>query len=285
MMHLREVKEVCKRLRLSPSKERGQNFLIRQKPLDDMIKVVNPSKNDILIEIGPGLGALTQELAPRVARHVAVEIEEHFVAYLRETYAGVSELEIVHADALKKLQEIVAQVKKPYKVAGNIPYSITAPLIQTVLALQPRPVSVHLLVQKEVAQKLVARPPHMSLLAVSVQLRGRVECNAQVRKGNFWPMPEVDSAIVSLYPHPGISHDNTESVIALASAGFSHPRKTLVNNLASYGTQRVRNWLEQEGMSMTARPAECSAQQWVELWKHLNKEGVRRTKNLGLSTL
>ena len=221
---------------LRSKKHLGQNFLVNMGVTDKMTAAADLSSKDVVLEVGPGLGALTRELAWRVKKVIAVEKDRVLAAFLAKELPGV---DIVEQDILKFSLEALPP---GYKVVASIPFAITAPLIRKFLEANPPadsprseadgpPSLLVLLVQKEVAQRICARPPRMNLLAVSVQFYANPRIVATVKKGVFWPQPKVDAAILKLVPlekKPGI---DPALFFRVVKAGFLHPRKQLLNNI------------------------------------------------------
>jgi 16S rRNA (adenine1518-N6/adenine1519-N6)-dimethyltransferase len=322
---------------LRPSKRLGQNFLIDQKVLHKIIGVSDLSENDIVVEIGPGLGILTIELARRVKKVIAVEKDKNLIKALKQVLAEnkIENVEIIQGDILKLIPNNQFRIQKKYpkinpqkldietwdffrppaspclpaslrppdmltqvmragkallagealragdsnlgighyKVIANIPYYLTSPLIRKFLESENPPQAIILMIQKEVAQRICARPPHMSLLSVAVQFYAEPKIISYVSKKSFWPQPKVDSAIIKMTPrnvagyHPEfisgsraiptpsflspllrgrLSGDQSpllkgrlsgdqfrEHFFRVVRAGFSHPRKQLANNLST----------------------------------------------------
>jgi 16S rRNA (adenine1518-N6/adenine1519-N6)-dimethyltransferase len=199
----------------------GQHFLTAPGVLDDIVKSANIEPSDNVVEIGAGKGALTDALIATGAHVIAIEKDPKLAEFLRLRYAGKN-IEIIEADVLSyKLQDI------SYKLVGNLPYYLTSHLLRIVLQTWPRPELMVFMVQKEVAQRMMAKPPHMNMLAVLVQCYTKPELIRYVKRGSFVPPPKVDSAVVKLTPLTTTHY----SLLDLASKGFKHPRKKLSNNI------------------------------------------------------
>lgn len=218
----------------------GQHFLKNGTVLERIARAVCPSAQPLVIEIGPGRGALTAKLLERAARVVAIEIDRDLVAYLREKFAGDARLEIVEADVLRT---DLAQWG-PAPIAGNLPYYITSPILERTLRLRP-PRAVFLL-QKEVALRLVAQPHSRDYgyLTISTALFADARLVCDVPPSAFRPPPKVDSAVVEFTPRdPGMPE--TQDFLAFAAHCFHQKRKTIRNNLAGvYGKDVVESWPE-----------------------------------------
>lgn len=230
------VKQLCDEYHLTPAKAYGQHFLISNAPIRAMIEVSELTKDDTVIEIGPGFGILTLALAPLVKKVIAFEIEKKLQPYWEEKQKEYPNVEMVWGNALKLITTYNLK-PKTYKVLANLPYQITSPVIRLFLEAEYKPERMVIMVQKEVAERICAAPGDMSLLAVSAQYYSEPKIIAPVPRGNFWPQPKVDSAIVSITLPP--NHLTTspplsdEAFFRLVKAGFAHKRKQLWRNLAS----------------------------------------------------
>jgi 16S rRNA (adenine1518-N6/adenine1519-N6)-dimethyltransferase len=208
----------------------GQHFLSSPDILDRIARAACPQREPLVVEIGPGRGALTAHLVERAERLIAVELDGSLAAHLRGQYAG--QAEIVEGDAVRiDLGQWGAPV-----IAGNLPYYAATPIIDAALSLGPRLVRGVLLIQKEVALRLAASPGSRDYgyLSVATQLRARVDRLFDVKPGSFRPPPHVDSSVVRLTPHrPEWAPPDQAGFLSFVSAAFAHKRKTLKNNLAA----------------------------------------------------
>jgi len=219
----------------------GQHFLISSSILERIAAAVCPAPPGVVIEIGPGRGALTEKLLARAARVVAIELDPLLVEHLRQKFAGEPRLTIVHADVLETNLEQWGAAP----VTGNLPYYITSPILkQTLRGSAPRAV---FLIQKEVAERLVAQPGgrDYGFLTVQTALFATARMLFEVKPGAFHPPPKVDSAVVLLEPHRRDWGVDREGLIEFVGRSFVHKRKTIRNNLAEfYGKDRVDGWPE-----------------------------------------
>ena len=218
----------------------GQHFLTNGTVLERIARAACPTPQPLVIEIGPGRGALTAKLLARAARVVAIEIDRDLVAYLRDKFAGDARLEIVEADVLRT--DLAQWGAAP--IAGNLPYYITSPILERTLRL--RPPRVVFLLQKEVALRLVAQPRtrDYGYLTVATGLYAEARLVCEVPPSAFRPPPQVDSAVVEFTPRgPGMP--DPEAFLEFAALSFHHKRKTIRNNLAEvYGKDVVESWPE-----------------------------------------
>ena len=220
------------------------------------------TKSTTCLEIGPGLGTLTSSLLKRFDRVIAVEYDQRLAENLPKSFPGTN-LEVVHADFL---QTDLTAMPTPYVVAGNIPYYITSPIISKLLAAQPQPERIVLLIQKEVAERILAAPGHHTYLSLSVQNFAVAEPGFLVPKEYFTPPPKVDSAVIILTPLP--SPQISDAVLKLAKQGFSAPRKKLTHNLP-YDKSTLEQAFAQAQISLDARPADLSHTDWQNLYAAL----------------
>ena len=275
-MRFRELKKLLKKYNLRPSRRLGQNFLVDEKVLRKIIEAAELSKNDIVLEIGPGIGNLTVKLAKRVKKVVAVEKDQRMIEILKETLKDFKNVKIIKADILKFSPKIYNLKSKIYKVVANIPYYLTSPLIRKfVETVEVKPQLLVLMVQKEVAQRICTKPPDMSILAVSVQFYAKAEIISFVSKKSFWPQPKVDSAIIKIIPRKSALPIRVNSLLffKVVRAGFSQPRKQLANNFSKklgIDKIKVREWLLKNKIQPTQRAETLNLEDWINLTKSLN---------------
>lgn len=272
------VPHLLRRFDLAPRKGLGQNFLVDEVHLARIVAAAELTAADAVLEIGPGLGALTACLAQAAGCVVAVELDERLLAALAETLAGHTNVRLVQGDilALDVAQLMAAHVPdlSTYKVVANLPYYITSAALRHLLEATIPPSLIVLTVQREVAQRLIARPPEMSLLAVSVQVYAAVEIVDRIPAGAFYPAPKVDSAVVRLRRHarPIVPPADIERFFAAARAGFGRGRKQLRNALAA-GLRRppadVAAALTAAGIDPRRRAETLTLDEWARLARTL----------------
>ena len=264
---------------IKAKKSLGQNFLKDDAVLQRIIESANLSKNDVVIEIGPGQGVLTELLAQKCKKVIAIELDDRLIEMLRNKLRNKENVEIIHNDILKiNLPELVSKYEiqdTRYKTVANIPYYITAPIIRLLLETKIPPSEMILMVQKEVAERICAKAGEMSILAVSVQYYAQPEYLFTVPKTAFDPMPKVDSAVIRIVTsnqQPVISKKNNRDFFRVVRAGFSAKRKTLVNNLAN-GLQLDKKTVEEKliafGFSKNTRAQELGVEDWQKLIEFL----------------
>ena len=249
---------------LSPKQSLGQNFLSDEGLLARIVAAADLSPDDEALEVGPGLGALTRPLARVARRVVAVELDGRLLPVLENELAGLGNVELVHGDVLQL--DPADWFAASYVVVANVPYYITGAILRHLLSGRPRPRRLVLTVQREVADRLTARPPEMSLLAVSVQYYGRVRLVSTVKAGAFWPRPEVDSAVVRIDVDE--RHlANEAAFFRLIRAGFSEKRKQLKNNLRGLGLgdEAIAAALAAAGIDGRRRAETLTIEEWERL--------------------
>ena len=219
---------------LQPKKSLGQNFLVDPNGLDKVMLAAGVGPKDTVLEIGAGLGSLTVLLAQAARQVVALEIDRNLLPPLTKVTSAYKNVRIVEGDVLKlPLEELVPG--EGYLVVANIPYYISSAIIRRLLEAETRPERMVLTVQQEVAERICSKDGKLSLLALSVQVFGAPRIEARIPAGCFYPVPDVDSAVLSiaLYPQPLIALDALDDFFRLAHAGFSQKRKTLRNALSA----------------------------------------------------
>ena len=228
-----DIPHLLRQYGLKPDKSLGQNYLLDETYLHQVIDAANITSQDVVLEIGSGLGSLTRFLAVIAHTVVAVEVDSSLIPVLKQVVAQFSNVHVIEGDILSlDPAQLVSQSQ--YLVVANIPYYITSALIRHLLEASLQPRRLVLTIQQEVAKRICATPGDMSLLALSVQVYGHPEIIAHIPAGAFYPPPKVDSAIIriDLFPSPLIPSDMLDAFFRLIKAGFSQKRKTLRNSLA-----------------------------------------------------
>jgi 16S rRNA (adenine1518-N6/adenine1519-N6)-dimethyltransferase len=233
-MLLDKLKSLLVRHNLWAKKGLGQNFLVDEKAFDKIIEAADLKSADNIIEVGPGTGFLTERLIGKVKHVTAVELDSQMVSLLRERFKEVKNLELIQSDILNLRTQDTGLRTQQYKVVANIPYYITSPLLKHFLQSDHRPSSIVVLVQKEVAEKIVGKTGK-SLITIETQLFGRPEIVGIVPASSFYPAPKVDSAIlkIEVYKKPLISVAKFDDFLRLVKFGFSQKRKMLSNTLSA----------------------------------------------------
>jgi 16S rRNA (adenine1518-N6/adenine1519-N6)-dimethyltransferase len=267
-------KETLKRFGLSPKKSLAQNFLYDDKILAQITTSAEIKPDDVILEIGPGIGALTRHLSIVSAKVIAVEIDGRLLPILEDQLDPYENVEIVQADILKlPLQGYVAD---GFKVVANIPYYITGALLRHILSGDCRPSMVVITIQRQVAERLTAKPGQMSLLSTTAQYYGVIELLFGIKAGSFWPRPDVDSAVVRIrtHPKPLLNKDEEESFFRLVKMGYSQKRKQLQKNLRALGYPRSKLYqiLSDANIDGRRRAQSLSVEEWLELTRALTRD-------------
>jgi len=272
-------RQLLRQFGFKPKKRLGQHFLIDKAVLERILAAAKLSPGDIVIEVGPGLGILTEGLARRGARIIAVELDSKLVTLLKKRLAALSDVKIVHADILKVTPWQLLQDNLPatelvrgYKVIANLPYYITSPVLSHFLEAQSRPSEMVVMVQEEVGEAIAAAPGKMRLLSVKAQFYSKPAIISRVPAVSFYPPPKVDSVILRLavYSRPPIEVSDVASFFDIVMHGFSSPRKQLRNSLAhslQMSPSQVASLLEQARIEAKRRAETLSLEEWRELWK------------------
>jgi 16S rRNA (adenine1518-N6/adenine1519-N6)-dimethyltransferase len=254
-------------LGLSPSKALGQNFLHDRAIVRRIADSAGVEPDDVVLEIGPGLGILTEELAVRAARVVAVELDAQLAAYL----PGVmpSNVQIIEADALEIDPPRIAG--SSYVVVANLPYSSGTAIVRRLQEAVPPPRSLTVMLQREVAERMAAKPPGMSILAVAVQFYGAPRILFRVGGGAFVPPPRVESAVIRIESHPPpLPLESHGEFFRLVTAGFGQRRKQISNALSAglfLPRDAVQAALERAGIPAAERAERLTVEDWVRLFQ------------------
>ncbi len=260
---------LLKRYDLRAHKGLGQNFLQDPLALEAIVSAAEIQPTDMVLEIGPGLGSLTRYLAVSAREVVAVELDEKLIPPLKAVLAPYQNVRLIHGDILKLSPgDLIAG--RDYIVVANIPYYITSAVIRHLLENEPKPRRIVLTVQKEVAQRICAKPGDMSLLALSVQVYGKPRSAAHIPAEAFFPAPKVDSAVlcVDIYPSPLIKEELLDTFFKLIKAGFSQKRKTLRNSLSAglhISPSEAAELLERANIDPQRRAETLSIEEWERL--------------------
>jgi len=287
-MQEEEIIRTLKTIGAAPLKELGQHFLICDEVLDDSIRVADISSSDTVIEVGPGLGVLTEKLLGSAGHVIVIEKDRKYIAYLKNKLHKFlpSKLTIIDGDILQvNIPHIIEQhasaLGHRYKVVANLPYNIASQVIMMFLVATKNPTSITALVQKEVAERIAAKPPRMNLLALKVQRLARPEIIKHVGPECFYPSPSVDSSLLHIAGiglHSLTLKEKDRALLIIAKCGFSSPRKTLTNNLARLHLPKIitEAALKRLNKSPLTRPQELSLKEWSflaeDLMSHINSQ-------------
>jgi len=274
---------------LNPKKSLGQNFLVDPAHRAHIVAAAGLTPDDTVLEVGPGSGVLTELIAAQAGRVIAVELDDRLIPLLRERFAGQPHVTIIHGDILKlDVGELLTDDERRttnddasswvigpssfagYKVIANLPYYITSAAIRHLLEANPPPELLVLTVQHEVAERMIASPPEMSLLALGVQFYCTGQIVGHIPAGAFYPVPKVDSAVVRLARRAAspVAEVTADAFFRTARAGFSRPRKQLRNSLAAglgAPPAQAEAWLAAAGIAPQRRAETLTLAEWGAL--------------------
>ena len=267
-----ETKELMRRFGVNPKQSLAQNFLMDAEQLARIAAAAALTATDTVLEIGPGLGSLTQYLAAQAGRVVAVELDDRLIEILRSHFGTQPHVQVVHGDILTLEPGVLVRADDSdapvaYKVVANLPYYITSAVLRHLLEADHRPTQIVVLVQKEVAERICAAPGDLSLLAVSVQFYAEPTLVQRVPASAFHPAPKVDSAVLRLAvrPHPAVPDVNPDAFFRVARAGFSQKRKQLANTLSAglhLPKADLITLLNNQGIDPTRRAETLTLAEW-----------------------
>lgn len=267
-------RKVLESIGVRPSKGRGQNFLKEHWVVERMAAELAIGTGDLVVEVGPGLGALTGELLATGADVIAIEIDDQLAAYLQQELQN-DRFTLVHADARTiSIDQIVPDGRK-YDLAANLPYSSAPVILRHFLEAEHPPQRLICMVQREVALRIAARPPDLSLLGVAVQIYAQAQVLFDVPPEAFVPKPKVVSSVVLLecHPMPLIEPDERAGFFRLVTAGFAQKRKTVLNSLATAlpaDRDRMRATLEGVGIDPIRRAETLTIDDWIRLFRSMS---------------
>jgi len=278
---LAQTRRLLRRFDLQARKGLGQHFLIDEEVLKLIISAAGLTSTDVIMEIGPGLGVLTKELAGQSGWVITIELDSKLAAILKQTLASFDNVTIINEDILQIDPEALLQEQRArfpagiispfsYKVVANLPYYITSPVLRHFLEASLKPQIIVVMVQKEVAEAIVAKPGQTSMLSISVQFYGEPAIISYVPAQCFYPAPEVDSAIlkINLYSQPPVEVTDRESFFSLVRAGFSAPRKQIGNSLAQgleLSKAEVLSLLGKASIMSQRRAETLTLDEWAKL--------------------
>lgn len=258
-------------------KSLGQNFLKSEKALKQIVEEGKLSHNETVLEIGPGLGALTQKLIQKGVKVIAVEKDDALFSVLKEKFAEEikkGNLTLIHEDIIKFDANFI---KDNYKLIANIPYNITGRILEKFFSLSHKPTKIVVLVQKEVAQRIVAKDGKESVLSISVKVFGTPKYVDTVFAGSFVPAPKVDSAILAIdsISKKFFTDINEQLFFKVLKAGFSSKRKKLSSNLSIFAPkEEIEYFLKEMGVDPSIRPENITPQNWKIIAQKIISFGI-----------
>lgn len=271
-----QVRGLLSQFGLQARKSLGQHFLIDRRVLHRIVSAAELAPEDTVIEVGPGLGILTRELAKQAKSVIAVEADAKLASALGEIIGDFPNISVIYSDILQTNTASLLASRgieindMSYKVVANIPYYITAPILRHFLEASPKPSLMVVMVQEEVGEAIVAQPGKMGMLAVSVQFYGKPMIVGYVSARSFYPSPKVDSAIlqIKLYEQPPVPVPETGKFFEVVRAGFSAPRKQLRNSLAQglgITAQQAADLIEGAEISPRRRAETLNLEEWARI--------------------
>jgi 16S rRNA (adenine1518-N6/adenine1519-N6)-dimethyltransferase len=258
-----------RKYQLRPDKSLGQNFLTDPGILKRIVEIAEIDSQDLILEIGAGLGHLTRQLAEKARQVIAVEIDQRLLPALEDSLGSIENIQIIQGDILQlDPGDLVGQ--QDYLVVANIPYYITSSILRNLLEAGTKPKRIILTLQYQVAHRICATSGKMSVLALSVLMYGEPYLTLRIPAGAFYPTPKVDSAVVriDLYPEPILLGEAREDYFKLIKAGFQHKRKTLRNSLAAglnWPKHKTQSLLSAARIDPNRRAESLSIPDWIEL--------------------
>lgn len=277
LSNFKNTQEIIKKHNFSIQKKYGQNFLIDEHVLNKIIAAAELSKDDYVIEIGPGIGTMTERMAPECRHVTAIEIDKELIPILSETLSGFDNVDIINEDVLKvDLNKLIAERNdnKPVKVVANLPYYITTPIIMSLLENKIPIDTITVMVQKEVADRMIVGPgtKDYGALSLAVQYYAKPYIVANVPMNCFIPRPNVASAVIRLTCHkePPVTVKDEKLMFNLIRASFNQRRKTLINGISnfsglSFTKEQVAMALNSIGLSENIRGEALDLEKFAKL--------------------
>lgn len=267
-----EVLGILRTIGLKPQQAAGQNFLLDEHVAEAMVDAAGIVEGQTVLEIGPGLGILTSALSNRGAKVVAVELDMRLYPYVKKKFAAHDNVRIIHDDIFKvNLNQLFTDGE--YALVANLPYSATSLVFRNFLTLVPRPSSLTVMIQREVAQRICAQPGDMSMLALTVQYYCQPALLFDIPPSKFFPTPKVTSSILHCSDLRPVENTVDKALFRLMRAGFSSRRKKLSNSLSSalhIPTSEIEGKMAKISLSLDVRAQELTIEQWQKLEKKIS---------------
>lgn len=272
---LQQTLDLCKMYNIKPERSKGQNFLIEEDVYNKIVESAEINKDETVLEVGPGLGFLTFKLAKKAKKVLAVEVDEKIASFLQTLIIGnkVKNIKIFNKDILKAKGDNFSKIGK-YKIVSNLPYNITSIFLRKFLSLSNKPEIIVLMLQKEVVERIMAKPPKMSLLSISVQFYAEVEKIMDVKREYFYPAPEVDSAVIKITPNKKLlkNYEEEKKFFKILRIAFSSKRKMLKNNLANglkIDIKKIEKILIDLNLDTKIRSEQLEISEWLKIFQFL----------------
>jgi len=275
---LEETNFILKKYSIRANKSLGQNFLINQEVIDEIVNSANITKDDLIIEIGPGLGTLTKQLLDRAGKVICIELDERMVKILNDRFSLYENFEIINQDVLKvNLNEVIEKENRRCKIVANLPYYITTPIIMKLLEDKLNIESITVMIQKEVAERLIATPGEKLSGAITYTVYYYCESEKimEVPPTSFIPEPEVKSEVIKLKLRkmPAVQVENLQQMFLIIKTAFMQRRKTLLNALTNgniiTNKQETIEMFETLNINSNARAEELTLEQFAEIANYI----------------
>lgn len=276
-----KIKKIIHEFKLFPKKRLGQNFLIDEEVLQIILNSAALDRYDNIVEIGPGLGVLTEKISNYAELVLAIEKDFELSDFLRKKFKSDKNIKIIHSDIL--LYDI-SQLPKKYKIVANLPYNITSPFLKKILEASNKPQNMTLMVQKEVAERLTAKvgSSDRGILTVMIELYGEAKLTSIVKKDSFYPVPEVDSAIINIVLNKDIPKDFSEiSFMRFVKIGFSQKRRQIHHPLIDglkLSKIEILDILNKASIESNLRAEDLSINDWIKLYDLFKKSLDKNSK-------
>jgi len=272
-MNKQEIKQILIREHLRPLREMRQNFLIDQTSIKKLIKFSHLKEGDVVMEIGAGLGSITELVAQKAKEVIAIEKDKSLVKFLRKKFRSGKNVRLIQEDVLNM---DLSQLKfRKYKVIANLPFNITFRVIKQFLETNNRPELLTFIVQKEEGERLCPQTKKNNFWSIFVQLYAQAEIVGHINRRAFWPQPKVEAVVISIKPKSKVEYNR--DLLRLVKIGFQSPRKQLINNLREglkVRKEEVKKWLRLAHISEKVRAEEVS----LEDWKRLMEVAIKKFK-------
>lgn len=278
---LEETNFILKKYNIRANKSLGQNFLVNQNVVDEIVNSAEISKEDLIIEIGPGLGTLTKQLLEKAGKVICIELDERMIKILNDRFSLYDNFEIINDDVLKvDLNQIIEKENKKCKIVANLPYYITTPIIMKLLENKLNIESITVMIQKEVADRLIAIPGEKLAGAITYTVYYYCESEKvlEVPPESFIPEPEVTSEVIklNLRKSPAVQTLNAQKMFSIIKTAFMQRRKTLLNSLTNgnifNSKQEAIESFESLNISQNARAEELNLEQFAELADYITNK-------------
>ncbi len=263
---------LCDEYGIRPRRERGQHFLVNRLVRQSLIDSAELRSTDTVLEIGAGLGHVTEALAERVQSVLAVEIDRRFIKCLTDQFGSNRRVRIIQDDIRELDLTGLGLADRDYKVVSNLPYNVTSLVIRKLLSEVPRPTRLSLVIQKEVVDRITAPVGDLSLLALSVQFYAEAKLVRRISATSFWPRPLVESSLIVLEPRQAPLAVDEGKYFQAVKAAFAGKRKQLHNSLSrllNLNPPQTAIWLKQKGIDPASRPQDLALEYWVKIARNI----------------